>query len=87
MTQEKEQLVNALMSLFDMHPTMKVSMENTSIKVLKAFLEGAIVNSRAYNTVKQKQDDYRKRLASYETIVDWGNLFSRRLYELDDTFV
>jgi hypothetical protein len=70
MTQEKEQLVNALMSLFDMHPTMKVSMENTSIKVLKAFLEGAIVNSRAYNTVKQKQDDYRKRLASYETIVD-----------------
>lgn len=70
MTRDKEQLVNALMSLFDMNPNMRISMRNTSLKVLNAFLEGAITNSDAYNELKQKHDDYRKRLANYESVID-----------------
>jgi len=70
MTPEKESLVNALLSLFDMNPNMRTSMGNTSLKVLNAFLEGARVNADAYYELKKKHDDYRKRLANYESVID-----------------
>lgn len=61
MSSEKEALINTLIILYNMNDEMKVSLSNTSLKVLKAFYEGTIENAKAYNSMQM-------RLSKYELI-------------------